>query len=194
MNIVGIDLIEQPLDIDSFSYLSDQDYPFVLLGFQLKNLYDQKRLIIKSSYNPVDVIHFVPGESVMPKFFRGIKINLNSSYNYFLKKIEALNLQKNNSIDKNYYCELLKEYKLSCNNCYAFLRKGIYPIDSEHLTNISTTKLTQEDLYTNLLDINAVNNFQALGYFVIYVLSNKNIYNTTTKNFLHSVVKSYNNI
>ena len=38
MNLLGIDLAEQPLDIDSFSYLNDKDYPLALLGFQLKNL------------------------------------------------------------------------------------------------------------------------------------------------------------
>jgi len=191
MNLLDINLVEQPLDIDSFSYLCDEDYPFVLLGFQLKNLYDQKRLIIKKEYSPIDVIHLVPGETIMPKFFRGIKLSVDSKYSYLIKKIESLNLLKAD-INKNYYTDLLKEHNFTCNNCYAFLRKGVYPIDSEHLESICTTKLTQKDLYSNILDKESVNEFQALGYFVIYVLSNKNIYNTTTKNFLYSVVKNYN--
>jgi hypothetical protein len=192
MNLLGIDLVEQPLDIDCFSYLDDKDYPLVLLGFQLKNLYDQKRLIIKPEYNPIDVIHFVPGESIMPKFFRGIKINVNARFNYLITKLEALGSSKTENINKDFYVETLNEHNLSCNNCFAYLRKGIYPIDSEHLDLFSNTKLNQSDLYTKLLDVQEVNSFQALGYFVIYVLSNKNIYNTTTKNFLHSVVKNYN--
>ena len=192
MNLLGVDLAEQPLDIDSFSYLDDKDYPLFLLGFQLKNLYDQKRLIIKKEYNPIDVIHFVPGESIMPKFFRGIKINFNSRFNYFVNKLEALSTSSTEKIDNKYYTELLNEYGLSCNNCFAYLRKGVYPIDSEHLDLISDTKLKQKDLYTNMLDVSSVSGFQALGYFVIYVLSNKNIYNTTTKSFIHSVVKNYN--
>ena len=192
MNLLGVDLAEQPLDIDSFSYLNDKDYPLFLLGFQLKNLYDQKRLIIKKEYNPIDVIHFVPGESIMPKFFRGVKINLNSRFNYFVNKLEALSTSSTEKIDNKYYTELLNEYGLSCNNCFAYLRKGVYPIDSEHMDLISDTKLKQKDLYTNMLDVSSVSGFQALGYFVIYVLSNKNIYNTTTKSFIHSVVKNYN--
>jgi len=191
MNLLDIELAEQPLDIDSFSYLCDEDYPFVLLGFQLKNLYDQKRLIIKKEYSPIDVIHLVPGETIMPKFFRGIKLNLNSRYEYFLRKIESLNLQKGEHVNKDFYCEILKEHNLSCNNCYAYLKKGIYPIDSENLEKITNTKITQTDLYLNVLDTDVVNGFQSLGYFVIYVLSNKNIYNTTTKNFLYTVVKNY---
>ena len=192
MNLLGIDLAEQPLDIDSFSYLNDKDYPLALLGFQLKNLYDQKRLVIKPEYNPVDVIHFVPGESIMPKFFRGIRIDVNARFNYLINKLEALGSGKTEKINKEFYVETLNEHNLSCNNCFAYLRKGIYPIDSEHLDLFSNTKLKQSDLYTKVLDVQGVNNFQALGYFVIYVLSNKNTYNTTTKNFIHSVVKNYN--
>jgi hypothetical protein len=192
MNLLGIDLAEQPLDIDSFSYLNDKDYPLALLGFQLKNLYDQKRLVIKPEYNPVDVIHFVPGESIMPKFFRGIRIDVNTRFNYLINKLEALGSGKTEKINKEFYVETLNEHNLSCNNCFAYLRKGIYPIDSEHLDLFSNTKLKQSDLYTKVLDVQGVNNFQALGYFVIYVLSNKNTYNTTTKNFIHSVVKNYN--
>lgn len=191
MNLLDTDLVEQPLDIDSFSYLTDEDYPSCILGFQLKNLYDQKRLIIKEKYNPVDVIHLVPGETVMPKFFRGIKLNINSNLNYFIAKLESLGALNTEKINKEYYVELLNEYKLSCNNCFAFLKKGIYPIDSEHLSRVTNYKISQTDLYSNFLDTKEIFNFQALGYPVIYILSNKNVYKTTTKNFLHSIVKNY---
>jgi len=191
--MLDINLAEEPLDIDSFSYLSDSDYPLCLLGFQLKNLYDQKRLIIKKEYSPVDVIHFVPGETVMPKFFRGIKINFNKKFDYLVKKIEALGLQANSEINKEHYVSILNEYNLSCNNCFAYLRKGIYPIDSEHLNSFTNLKISQTNLYTNYLEKIETNNFQALGYFVIYILSNKNYHKTTTNSFLHTVVKKYNN-
>jgi len=191
--MLDINLAEEPLDIDSFSYLSDSDYPLCVLGFQLKNLYDQKRLVIKQEYNPVDVIHFVPGETAMPKFFRGIKINYNSKMDYLIKKIEALGSDNNSEINKNHYTQILNEHKLSCNNCFAFLRKGVYPIDSEHLQIFANTKLTQTELYSTVLEKTDASDFQSLGYFVIYILSNKNFYKTTTKNFLHTVVKKYTN-
>lgn len=192
MNLLDTDLVEQPLDIDSFSYLTDGDYPACILGFQLKNLYDQKRLIIKSKYNPIDVIHFVPGEAIMPKFFRGIKIPINNLLNYLIAKLESLGNINTEKINNDFYTQILNEYKLSCNNCFAFLRKGIYPIDSEHLDKISNIKISQKDLYSDFLDTENISSFQALGYAVIYILSNKNIYKTTTKNFLHSVVRNYN--
>jgi len=191
MTVLDINLAEEPLDIDTFSYLSDSDYPVTLLGFQLKNLYDQKRLIIKKEYNPIDIIHLVPDETVMPKFFRGIKITPLKRFDYLIKQLEALGSLNNETINKDFYTEILNENNLSCNNCFAYLRKGVYPIDSEHLEYFTDSKLTQEDLYTKMLDNSLINNFQSLGYFVIYVLSNKNIYKTTTNNFLHAVVKKY---
>ena len=191
MNMLDVNLAEQPLDIDSFSYLGDADYPAVILGFQLKNLYDQKRLIIKPEYKPVDVIHFVPGEAILPKFFRGIKVKIEPKYNYLITKLEALGSSAAAEINKSFYAEMLNEYGLSCNNCFAFLRKGIYPIDSEHLNAFTNLKITQKDLYDHVLEKTESSNFQSFGYFVIYVLSNRNLYKTTTNNFLHTVVKKY---
>ena len=191
MIMLDVNLAEEPLDIDTFSYLDDKDYPLCILGFQLKNLYDQKRLVIKKKYNPIDIIHFVPGETVMPKFFRGIKINYNPRHDYLIKKIEALGNLKTNEINKEYYTQILNEHNLSCNNCFAYLRKGIYPIDSEHLDLFSNIKISQTELYSSVLESVGENNFQSIGYFVIYVLSNRNTYKTTTNNFLHAVVKNY---
>jgi len=189
--MLDINLIDEPLDIDSFSYLSDLDYPYCLLGFQLKNLYDQKRLVINKDYSPKDIIHLIPGETVMPKFFRGIKLSVNPRFNYLITKLESLGSIPSNEIDKKFYVETLNEYELSCNNCFAYLRKGIYPIDSEHLEYFTDLKISQEELYSKVLDSSNLNAFQSLGYFVIYVLSNKNIFKSTTNNFLHAVVKKY---
>jgi len=188
MTLIDIELADKPLDINTFNYLSDEDYPYCMLGFQLKNLYDQQRLIIKPEYMSADVVHFIPGETIMPKFFRGIKINFKKEYNYLLAKLEALNTRTFKTED---YKEILREHKLSCNNCFAYLQKGVYPIDSEHVEYITDLKLTQEQLYTQVLDVTHVSEFQALSYFVIYVLSNKNKQQITTKNFLKTAVKNY---
>jgi len=193
MTVLDVNLVDEPLDIDSFSYLSDADYPYCLIGFQLKNLYDQKRLKINEKYSPKEIIHLIPGETVMPKFFRGIKININPKFNYLLTKLESLGTHLSEKVDKDFYVETLNEYNLSCNNCFAYLRKGVYPIDSEHLEYFTDSKITQEELYSKVLDCTGLNKFQSLGYFVIYVLSNKNIYKNTTNNFLHAVVKKYTN-
>ena len=65
MVLIDTHLTEEPLDVESFSYLNDSDYPLEFLGFQFKNLYDQKRLIINKKFKPIDIIHFVPHEPVI---------------------------------------------------------------------------------------------------------------------------------
>jgi len=192
MNILGLDLVDEPLDIDTFSYLDDVDYPYCVLGFQLKNLYDQKRLVFKKEFNSKDVIHLVPNDAVMPKFFRGIKLKLKNEFVPFLRHIEMLGSTNKLAINTENYKTILKQYGLTCDNCFAYLNKGIYPIDSECLNKISTQQFNIDSLYSDYLESNSPA-FQSLGYFVIYILSNKNYYETTTKNYLHAVVKSYKN-
>jgi len=190
MELLDVELSNEPLDIDSFSYLSDSDYPVVLLGFQLKNLYDQKRLIFKKDFNISDIIHFVPRETMMPKFFRGIKLSIKPQIISFITMLENLNCTSAENINLNIYKNILNRFNLTCDNCFAFLQKGIYPIDSECIEKISKEFLNKEQLFS-LLDNSKVNIFQGVGYPVIYVLSNKNFYQTSNNNFLHTVIKKY---
>lgn len=184
MKLLDVELVNESLDIESFNYLCDQDYPYVMLGFQLKNLYDQKRIQINKKFESQDFIHFVPQELMMPKFFRGIKINIQKKY---ISLINELASKANYSLEN--YKLLLEQYNLSCDNCYAYFNKGIYPIDSEHINDISTFKGSA----TSILSTEEIAHFQAISYPVIYILNNKNISNTTTKNFYHTIVEKYRN-
>jgi hypothetical protein len=191
--MLDIELVNEPLDIDSFTYLNDEDYPACVLGFQLKNLYDQKRLIINKKYNPRDIIHLVPNDAVMPKFFRGIDLTIKKEFLPLISHLEVIGTQNTTPVSVENYKNILKNYNLKCENCFAYLNKGIYPIDSECLSVISSTNLTQDELYSDVLEHNDFL-FQTFGYFVIYILSNKNTYKTPTKNYLHAVVKKYNSV
>jgi len=191
MVLLDVNLSEQPLDVEEFSYLSDSDYPLCMLGFQIKNLYDQKRLTINKNFNPINIIHFVPNEPLEPKFFRGIKITLKDKFLPLLRQLDILGTNNNIKINKNFYDNLLNEYNLKCDNCYAFLNRGIYPINSEFLNNLTNLKINTDDLYSKVLNIE--NGFQSYGYFSIYILSNKNTQNTTTKKFIKSALNNYNN-
>lgn len=190
MELLDVELSNEPLDIETFSYLSDSDYPVVLLGFQLKNLYDQKRLVFKPQYKTNDIIHFVPQETMMPKFFRGIKLGIKTSVISFVQMLENLSCTSEKDINIFIYKEILNRFNLSCENCYAYLNKGIFPIDSQCLKNISNDDISSEELYS-LIDTQKTNAFQGIGYPVIYILTNKNYHKTTSNNFLHTVVKKY---
>jgi len=191
MNLLDVELVNEPLEIDSFSYLSDSEYPVIMLGFQLKNLYDQKRLLIKDKYDVQDIIHFIPRETMLPKFFRGIKLTIKPSIVSLIAMLENLGLS-DREISLPTYRNILDKYKLSCNNCYAFLQKGIYPIDSECINSFASNYFNLEEIYS-MIDNKKIQTFQAASYPVIYVLSNKNVYRTTNNNFLHAVVKKYRN-
>jgi len=191
VNILDVSLVDEPLDVSAFSYLTDNDYPCALLGVQIKNLYDQKRLQFNSAYNSVDVIHCVPNEHIMPKFFRGIKLNLNSNLTPLIEKLDTLNFTNKNII--NNYKNILSEFNLTTNNCYAFLQKGTYPIDSECLDFCTKINEPIETIYENIFSNTDVATFQNYGYLVIYILSNKNVSKTTTKDFIFSAVKNYSN-
>lgn len=193
MSMLDIELVNEPLDVDCFTYLNDDDYPLCVLGFQLKNLYDQKRLIINEKYNPKDFIHLVPNDAIAPKFLRGITLTLKKDFLPLITHLEALGTHDASAVSVESYKKILKQYNLTCENCYAYLNKGMYPIDSECLDTIASTNLTQDSLYCDVLEHNDFT-FQTFGYFVIYILSNKNISKTQTKSYLHAVVKEYNSV
>jgi hypothetical protein len=192
MNLLDVDLANEPIDVEEFSYAQDSDYPICLVGFQIKNLYDQKRLKINKKFKTKNIIHFVPNKSITPKFFKGIEINVSNKY---ISLVERLNLlgHNNTSIALDTYKQILKEYNLGCNNCYAHLCDGVYPIDSEYISKFSNLKLTTDDMYEKILDTNDTG-FQSFGYFVIYILSNKNYSKTSTNFFIKNAVKMYNSL
>lgn len=191
MNILDINLVDEPLDVGEFSYLTDTDYPCALLGVQIKNSYDQKRLQFNSSYNPVNLIHCVPNEHIMPKFFRGIKLKLNNNLNTLIEKLDTLEFTNKNII--NNYKNILSEFNLTADNCFAFLQKGTYPIDSECLDCCAKNSEPIECIYEKIFNNKNVASFQNYGYLVIYILSNKNFKKITTKDFIFSAIKNYDN-
>jgi len=184
MTLVDIDHVEQPLELDKFKLIPLTDYPYCVIGFQLKNLYDQERIKIKSSYTIENVIHSLPTSKVTPTIFRGIKINTKPEFNSLLKQLISLNVSFFEGVDIEKYKNLLGEYNLTCDECYAFLRKGIYPIDGKCLSIISDTDLKIEDLY-NSFDTSRVPAYQSFCSFTIYILCNESLFSKSSS--LHTL-------
>jgi hypothetical protein len=181
MTMVDVNSIQDPLDLDKFRLLSDDKYPYSIIGFQLKNSYDQQRIKVKSKYNTKDIIHLLPKAKVTPTFFRGIKIHIREKYLPLIEQFKKLNVIFNESISIDTYKNLLGEYGLSCNECYAFLKKGIYPIDGSCLANISNIDITLESLYENAFDTKTVPAFQSFSSFTIFILCNESLFPTSIK-------------
>jgi hypothetical protein len=78
------------------------------------------------------------------------------------------------------YESLLSEYNLTCKNCYAYLQKGIYPIDSECVGIFAKENINVVDLYTDAFNTKKVPQFQSCGYFTIFILSNRSVFRQGT--------------
>lgn len=179
MNFIDVDLAIEPLTPTGCNFIADKNYPFCLLGFQLKNAYDQSRLQFKKDYNIVDYVHFLPDSNATPLFFRGLSVKPNQSINNLFKQLELFTVSLAELPTKKYE-HVLSEYRLTCKDCYGSLQKGVYPIDGECINLITDDNIDLHDLYTNAFDTNNVPLFQACSYFTIYILSNKSIYRTGT--------------
>lgn len=189
MNLIDTDLVTELPSHGTCSFIFDKDYPFCIFGFQLKNAYDQLRLKIKSEYNVQDYIHFLPDSEAIPSLFRGIKIKPKADIVSLFSRIEFLNTSLTD-IPVKHYESILSEYGLTCRNCYAFLQKGIYPIDGECINNFTKTKIDINDLYTKAFDTENVPLFQSIGYFTIFILNNKSIFRTGTDKIISDFQKN----
>jgi hypothetical protein len=177
MTLVDIDSTQEPLTLDNFNIISNNKYPYSIIGFQLKNLYDQQRIKVKSKYNTKDVIHILPTANIEAAFFRGIKIQIHEKYQPLLSQLGKFNTTlSSNIIDVEVYRNLLQEYDLTCNECYAFLKRGIYPIDGSCLSKISNIDITLESLYENAFNTKSVPIYQSFSSFTIFILCNETIY------------------
>jgi len=180
MKLLDVSLVDAPLKADQFTFLNDNDYPFVLLGYQIKNLYDQERFKFNKQFKCVDVAHCTPCEEKLPRFFRGIKLELKKDFYSLLDRLDILSVQDDKLL--SVYKNILSEFNLTCNNCFAYLKKNIYPVDSECLKDIALSNHDINFYYENLLDTKNVALYQSLGYLVIYILNNKKVSKFETKN------------
>jgi hypothetical protein len=95
----------------------------VFIGSVIKNLYDEKRICIKDTFDS--------------KRYRVSFSNLNL---YGITKEIApehkklsVEIKKQKSFDLIGYNLLLNEYNLNCNDCFFNLKPPIYPVDSQYI-------------------------------------------------------------
>ena len=59
MSIFDTSLTDHPVDNKDFQSYNIEDLPKLILGFEIKNKYDQKRLTFKKLYQPKNILHFI---------------------------------------------------------------------------------------------------------------------------------------
>jgi hypothetical protein len=189
MNIVNVDLASEPITIKDCNIIKDKNYPFCLLGFQLKNSYDQARLILKDEYHAHDYVHMLPDVDGTPVIFRGIPITPKSKFGDLFKQLEQFNLSLSELPIKRYE-HLLCEYDLTCKNCFGAMQKGVYPIDGECINSFAREVFDINQLYADAFKTDDVPFYQSTGYFTIFILQNRSIYRHGTDNLIADIVKN----
>jgi hypothetical protein len=171
MEMVKIELCEVPVAIDNYQAYDERQLPKILLGFQIKNKFDENRLQIKPEYNPKRIVHFRKFIELEPVFFYGIEIDVKQYYKGFFNSLIGIN-----SIEL--YQHQLKQVELSCDDCYHYCCDGIYPIDLKHLSKIinNIRNFPINDL-PSMLEITKEQWYLNIGAFGIYVLRTCKTYN-----------------
>tara|TARA_R110000787_G_scaffold40970_2_gene101367 strand:+ start:1020 stop:1529 length:510 start_codon:yes stop_codon:yes gene_type:complete len=169
--MIDVSLVESPVNGEGFSYETPLE-PSIFLGFIIKNEYDNKRLDINEKYNP-------------KKFFRLYKSNSKSNmlplYGVCLKpnelgeKIIRLVSDQEKSYDINLvvYQNLLSEFDITCNDCYAYFKSGIYPIDFKKFRDLTDDKISKDKkILQHMLNIDESKfDFQKFGSIMALIIT-----------------------
>ncbi len=167
MNTVDVNTVDTPVDPAGFNNLQTDNYPYCILGFQVKNLYDQTRLVIPQQYKPVNIIHkdkdnilYFRGVNVTPTpLLYGIINRLNSGYG-------STNEQ---------YVDILNEFSVTCSNCCHLKRDSVFPIDNNCIDTLIEPHIDTQQLYYDMLHNNDVPFYQSISYMSLFILVNKKV-------------------
>lgn len=113
---------EKPADLEKFQTIT---YPTFFFGFAIRSLYDQKRLKIKNEFNPQYIVHKYGTKPEEIMFLYGITEPVSNDvlpYIYPLKNNPQMNHEQ--------YEAVLRPLDVECNDCYLFLGKNLYPVNS----------------------------------------------------------------
>ena len=138
-----IKLVEQDINSDSYKPYNISDLPKIILGFNIKNKYDEQRLKIREMLGPKNIRHYYGHDNTLkPIHFHGIELRPKNKVNHLCSTIS-------NALPVNIesYKNILKYNRLSCTNCFHYLRDGVYPIDVECLQKLSRNKYKSNYLF-----------------------------------------------
>ena len=143
MEVSPVKLVEQNIDSSEYTDYNINDLPKIVLGFNIRNKYDEERLKIKPMLRPKNIRHFYGEEHKLnPMYFHGIELKPRNKVNHLCSIINAAM-----PVNIDSYRNILKYNRLSCTNCYHHLRDGVYPIDVECLQKLSRNKYKSNYLF-----------------------------------------------
>jgi hypothetical protein len=113
---------EKPADFEKFLTVT---YPTFFFGFSIKNQYDQRRLKIKDEFQPKYVFHKYGTKMEEMLFLYGLTTPVTPD---LLPCFYPL--WENPNMNREQYEAVLNPLEVDCNNCYLFLSKNLYPIET----------------------------------------------------------------
>jgi hypothetical protein len=173
----SVDITEKtiPVEYEKFKLLSSNKYPLCILGYEIKNLFDQKYLTISKKLKPKDIVHFTKLPSVTPVFLRGITFTPNNKLSSLIEELSNYRDTNFKAITTNSYIKYVLKYKLDCEHTLSCLQDGIYPLDSEYLSDVTKDKNILNTLYKDMMQDTYIPSYLKLRYYKIYILLDSGI-------------------
>ena len=179
--MIDISLTEQTVDVSSYEAFNNK-LPCLFLGFAIKNEYDNQRLEICDKFKPEKQLFVfektnLTGQKTSNK---DCEYGILPLYGLFLDLNEKgiklsdtlLNEDLSDNLNINNYEKILFEYKLTCNESYSYLNKRIYPVDINHLKELTYNSVRDDGkILQHLLNIDETKfNFQKFGSLKLLIL------------------------
>lgn len=183
-----LELTEQPVTTKRYKIFDISTLPKLWLGLRVKSKFDEQRIVIKQKYKPQHITHFKTQGQMEPVYMYGIEIKPKTQYKQLFNILNTATFcnpayELNEQVRR--YASVLKDFNLTCETCYRYLSDGIYPVDIEHLQDISNRDLSKEiesgfqmmvkknnhEWYSSLLNFNLFVLGSTSGYQIDYPLS-----------------------
>lgn len=169
--MIDIDLINENVDLKDWMVLGNDSYPVLFLGFIIENQYDNLRIQINKTYNPVNIIHKLKNNDKLGIGLKGVILTPNDTVK---KLINSLVAQEKTKINLVVYENLLNQFNFGCKETYKYFTPGMYPIDFNNLKTVCVNEFnTDKKIFQHLLNLDEKNfdfqKFSALKLFILTV-------------------------
>ena len=123
-----LDLADQSVVTDKYIPYDQFNEPIILFGSYIKTLYDEQRFNIKTAFNPINL-------RVSDRCYHGIVLQPSSIFRSVCNVLREFPFDHKDCV--NIYKQRLKLYDMSCEDCFAYLQPGVFPIDVSNLEKLS---------------------------------------------------------
>jgi hypothetical protein len=126
----------------------------IFIGCCIKNKYDEERIKINDSFNPYRISH-------SNQNFYGVIFEPTGKYIDFVE-----NLKQYDDLDLISYGSILKKNNLSCEENFAYLNDGLYPLDRKYIQDyISNFKYN--DFFVDEEEAPIYQRIKAINMFIL---------------------------